>query len=132
MSNIIRNELSYRIICYFLFGNILCKYPSWKGFFEIRFEKRVSIIVFREPIINVLENLFWKVDYHTEIIYYSMNNGFAHESILPPFVIILYCSQNPALKRITANACIFWSNTVSANNPSMAPPNAIRTGGAND
>jgi hypothetical protein len=36
------------------------------------------------------------------------------------------------LKRITASACIFWSNTVSANKPSIAPPNAIRSGGANE
>jgi hypothetical protein len=54
------------------------------------------------------------------------------ESISPPFVIISSSSQKPALKRMTANACIFWSKIVSANNPSIAPPNAIRTGGAND
>jgi hypothetical protein len=41
-------------------------------------------------------------------------------------------SQNPALKSITANACIFWSNIVSANKPSITPPNAIKSGGAKE
>ena len=62
--------------------------------------------------------------------FYTLQWGGHTGSIVPPFVIILSSSQNPTLKRMTANACIFWSNTVSANNPSMAPPNAIRSGGA--
>ena len=33
---------------------------------------------------------------------------------------------------MTANACIFWSNIVSANSPSITPPNAIRIGGVNE
>lgn len=54
------------------------------------------------------------------------------ERISPAFVIIAYSSQKPALNSITANACIFWSKIVSANNPSMAPPNAINRGGVSD
>ena len=54
------------------------------------------------------------------------------EIILSPFIIILSSNQNPKLKRITANACVFWSNIVSANKPSITPPNAIRSGGNNE
>ena len=45
---------------------------------------------------------------------------------------MLNSSQKPKLKSITAIACIFWSNIVSASNPSIAPPNAINIGGVND
>lgn len=64
----------------------------------------------------------------------NQQSGYIYEQerITPPFVIISSSSQKPALKRRTANTCIFWSNTVSAKIPSIAPPNAMRRGGANE
>ena len=66
----------------------------------------------------------------SQVFYNSYYYWLTHdESISPPFVIILSSSQKPALNKITANACIFWSNIVSANKPSIIPPNAIKSGG---
>ena len=56
--------------------------------------------------------------------------GWSYRKHSAAFCNHIKLKPKPHIKKNDRKCVYFWSNTVSANNPSMAPPNAIRSGGA--